>query len=368
MPNPIQRSTPAFKTARASTPSAGKAPGSDTGARGIIRQDSVTLSAQAQARPTAGMTAAQSAIYYALSDVQRKQFDRVWITADTGGQKALVKLLEDKRLLSSKDLRTGDRLLTHLDRLATQALPASLDRASLLGGLLVQAQNPGTISQGGRGTCTVTTAEYMIAKQSPAEYARVVADLASTGGQVTLASGAKARRAASSLASDDSRRTVASRLFEAAMMEYGNGPLTYSNQTDQHSIAGRPLPSGGLLQISTTRVFEAVLNEDYDTEYPLLGRERLMGRVKDAVAKGQAVPVGMDWRGSTEKKRSGHEVLVLKIENDRVYFRNPWGPGQAPGTETDGKTSPKRRIEDKNGVESMALSEFQRRLDSISRK
>lgn len=366
MPNPIQRSTPAVKPAP--TPFALKTPILDAWSKGTLKQDTVTRTAEAPARPTAAMLPGQAAIYYAYSDVQRKQFDRVWGAADSRGQQALVKLLADGKLLSSKDLRSGDRLLTHLDRLATQPLPKGLERSELLGSLIAQAQDPGTISQGSRGTCTVTTAEYMLAKKSPAEYARVVSDLASTSGQATLASGAKAKRIASSLPPDDSGRSSSSRLFEAAMMEYGNGPLTYSNETDQHGIAGTSFLPGGLTPLSTTRVLSAVLGEDYDTETTLLGRDRLMKSLKNALAEGQMVPVSLDWRGSTEKKRSGHEILVLKIEQDRVYYRNPWGQTHSPGTETDGKTSPKRRIEDRSGVESMALSEFQWRLDGIARK
>ncbi|MBO9541275.1 hypothetical protein J7643_11860 [bacterium] len=368
MPKSILRSSTVATPVRAAAPLAAKPPASEPKAKGSLPQDQLTRSAPAQVRPTSQMLPGQVALYHALSDAQRKQFDRVWGAAGTDGQRALVKLLEDGRLLSSKDLRTGDRLLTHLDRLASQALPKGLSRADVLGSLIVQAQDPGTISQGARGTCTVTTAEYMIAKQSPAEYARVVADLASASGQVTLASGAKISRAAGTLADDDSGRTAASRLFEAAMMEYGNGPLSYSNEKDQHGIAGASVIPGGLPAFATTRVLSAVLNANYETHTTLLGRDRLMNTLKDALAKGQMVPVGMDWKGSTEKKRSGHEVLVLKIENDRVYYRNPWGETYPPGTETDGKTSPKRRIEDRSGVESMTLSDFRSRLDNLSRK
>ncbi|HEY9897877.1 MAG TPA: hypothetical protein V6D00_01735 [Pantanalinema sp.] len=367
MPNPIQRTPLAAKPARPALPGAGLALGLFDKPK-VSAQDTVTRSADPQVRPSAGMTPGQAGIYYSYTDAQRKQFDQVWSAVEPSGQKALIRLLEDGRLLSSKDMRKGDRLLTHLDRLSTQALPAGLSRAELLGGLITQAQDPGTISQGDRGTCTVTTAEYMLASKSPAEYARVVSDLSTTGGQVTLASGAKAHRIASSLKTDDSGRTSASRLFEAAMMEYGNGPLSYSNETDKHGIAGASFLSGGLTPLSTTRVLSAALGEDYDTRTTLLGRDRLMRSLKDALAEGQTVPIGMDWRGSTEKKRSGHEVLVLKIEDDRVYYRNPWGQTHSPGFETDGKTSPKRRIEDQSGVESMALSEFRWRLDSISRK
>lgn len=368
MPNAILRSPLSTKPAKPSSPASGLALGWLETPKGVLKQDALERKSTAQVRPAAGMTGAQAAIYHGLSDAQRKQFDRVWAETQPSAHKALVKLLEDGRLLSSKDLRTGDRLLTHLDRLATQPLASGLSRAELLSGLVVQAQDPGTISQGGRGTCTVTTAEYMIARKSPAEYARVVTDLSSPKGLVTLASGAKAERVASSLAADDSGRTAASRLFEAAMMEYGNGLLSYSNDSDQHGVAGASFLPGGLTPGGTTRVLEAVLDEDYDSQSTLLGRERLLSSLKDALAEGQMVPVGMNWRGSTEKKRSGHEVLVLKIENDRVYYRNPWGKTYSPGHETDGKTSPKRRIEDQSGVESMTLAEFRWRLDSIQRK
>lgn len=273
-------------------------------------------------------------------------------------------------MFSSKDWRGGRSLLHHLDTLATQFLPAGLHRLNLLSSFLVQLENPGAISQGGRGTCTVTTVEYELALRSPAEYARIVAGLASSGGSVKLADGTTIRRDGDTATADDSGRTDASRLVEAALMELGNGFLDYSNEKDRNGFYGFGV--GGLSNGQTARVWNAVLGERRDVEnavpvigqvpFTSIGGEGLMKDVERALKKGVRVPVAMDWRANGEWRPSGHEVLVTKIENGRVYFRNPWGPYAAPGTELEGDDGPPRRIEDHGGLESIPVSEMTRRI------
>ncbi len=374
MSNPLQRSSFAVTplVARRPASTVGKSPVQAGG--GTLGEDSFQRSRPYE--PTSRMTSSQVAAYGKLTAQQRESFDKVFFGANRMGQVSLAKLLEDGRLLSSKDLRKGGTLLSHLDRLSTQPLASGLNRMNLLSGLLEQAENPGNISQGGRGTCTVTTVEYLLAKRSPAEYARLVTDLASSGGKAVLANGATVSREPGTASADDSGRSDASRLFEAAMMEYGNGLLDYSNEKDKHGVGGASILPGGLSNGDTVKVLSGVFNEKWRSiqAVPVLGQVPftsvgtgpLFEKLESYVKKGQEVPIGMDWRGSGEWKPSGHEVLVTKIEGGRVYFRNPWGNYDAPGTVTDGKGSPVRRIEDDKGLESMTVDEFRKRLKGIA--
>lgn len=373
MPTPLQRSSlAAFSLAPRRSGAAGKAPVQAGG--GSLGQDTFTRSRPYE--PTSRMTTAQATAYGKLGAAERQSFDRVFFGANRLGQVSLAKLLEDGRLLSSKDLRKGQTLLSHLDRLASQPMAAGLNRMNVLSSLLEQAENPGTISQGGRGTCTVTTIEYMLARRSPAEYARLVTDLASAGGQTVLANGKTVSREAGTAAADDSGRTDPSRLFEAAMMEYGNGLLDYSNQSDKHGVGGVSFLPGGLSNGSTAKVLSGVFDERWraidavpvigQVPFTSLGGSHLFNRLEGYVKKGQQVPVGVDWRAAGEWRPAGHELLVTKIEGGRVYFRNPWGNYDNPGTVTDGKDGPVRRIEDGNGMESMTVDEFRHRLKGIA--
>lgn len=322
------------------------------------------------------LDAKQAAAYGRLSPGVRAAFDRVYLATAPMGQRELRAMLGGTMLTGSRDLEGGASLLVHLDRLARQTLAPGVDRRFLLSSVVQQVANPGEISQGGRGTCTVTTVEYMVAKQAPAEYARIIADLATGDGTVRLASGKFARRVPDSTGADDSGRTEASRLFEAAMMDFGNGLLSYSNKTDKNGIGAKTFLPGGLSNGQTTRVVNAVLDEHYrsidavpllqSVPFTSLGHGQLMRKLGAALAQGQMVPMGLDWRGEKEWKPSGHEVLALKIENGRVYYRNPWGNSDAPGAEVGGPDSPRRRIEDRNGLESMTLAELEARITGIS--
>lgn len=374
MSNPLQRSSAAFSPLTVRRPAAPTAKAPVQAGGGTLGQDSFVKSRPYE--PTSRMTTSQAAAYGKLTAPQRASFDKVFFGSNRMGQVALGKLLEDGRLFSSKDLRRGETLMSHLDRLATQPLASGLNRMNVLSGLLEQLENPGTIAQGGRGTCTVTTIEYMLAKRSPSEYARLVTELASVGGKAVLANGATVSREAGTADRDDSGRSDASRIFEAAMMEYGNGFLDYSNEKDKHGVAGAAFLPGGLSNGQTSKVLSGVFNEKWraidavpvigQVPFSSLGSGRLFETLEGYVKKGQQVPIGMDWRAVGEWKPSGHEVLVTKIENGRVYFRNPWGNYDATGTVTDGKDGPVRRIEDGNGLESMTIDEFRRRLRGIA--
>src|SRR5262249_27888294 len=62
---------------------------------------------------------------------------------------------------------------------------------------------------------------------------------------------------------------------------------------------------------------------------------------------------------------SGHAVVVTRIENDRVYFRNPWGEVKDV---KDGYNypDPPRRLEDaKNDIESMPFSDSKAHLKNV---
>ncbi|HEY9856079.1 MAG TPA: hypothetical protein V6D05_10100 [Stenomitos sp.] len=376
MSNALQRLSQAASTLTSWRPfgTAGKPPVQAGG--GSLGQD--TFERSRPYEPTSRMTTSQAAAYGKLTAKQREAFDRVFFGANRTGQVALSNLMEDGRLMSSKDLRKGDTLLSHLDRLATQPMASGLNRTNVLSGLVEQAENPGDISQGARGTCTVTTIEYMLAKRSPAEYVRLVTDLASSGGQAVLANGKTVGRETGTAAADDSGRSDASRLFEAAMMEYGNGLLDYSNETDKHGVGGVSFISGGLSNGDTAKVLSGVFNEDWkaigdvpvigSVPFTSVGSGRLFNQLESYVKKGQQVPIAMDWKSEGEWKPAGHEVLVTKIEDGRVYFRNPWGNYADPGTETDGKDGPVRRIEDSNGIESMPIDDFRKRLKGIAVK
>ncbi|MEB3186936.1 MAG: hypothetical protein VKP72_05800 [bacterium] len=296
---------------------------------------------------------------------------------DWPGTVALERLDRSGALDGQRDPGGKPSLLEQLARLATAPLAPGLDRGRLMSDLVQQVADPGLIQQGDRGTCTVTTLEYSLARRDPAEYVRLVTGLASPSGRVKTAGGKDLVRVEDSLQDDRSSRTAASRLFEAAMMDLANGVVDYRNGADRHGFGPwTPFP-GGLLSIQVARAATALTGKPHEAVevVPLLGRvpftnwgiDGLMKGLRETLARHGEAPVMLDWRGQGEKTHSEHMVLVLKIEGNRVIFRNPWGNTGLTGSTTNGKSSPVRTREASGGIESLSLEDFRKRLQGFIR-
>jgi hypothetical protein len=193
----------------------------------------------------------------------------------------------------------------------------------LLTGLLEEAEDPARLDQQNRGTCTVSSATILLARTNPAEYVRLVADLASVQGTSVTAGGPTITRQPDWNAKDDGGRTPSMRLLQPALMEYYNGPrLDYDNKTDRHKgIGWLDFPNG------LKAVLEALTGKKWRSlHFPYVSRTELLDAVLAEVQKGGGlVPVALKW-GSGQ---TGHEVLVHAIDRDgKVHFTNPQGAEQ----------------------------------------
>lgn len=360
--------------------------------------------------------------FQALSNEQQQQFLNVFSAADVSGRMNLMNLLKMPRpagepqehgavprlALLSTDA-DGNTLLHNLNRLATAPInPAILaageTRESILSGVIQESGRPGEVNQSSRGTCTVTSMQWILCQTQPAEYARIVSGLISPEGTVTLRGGQQISLNESSIAPDDTDRTPAERFFQSALMDLGaatHGEF-YSNITDaRHSngmwgrmnawigqvvrdVGGQPiLPerNAGLYDSSAHTVFSALMGEDHTVyrghgsfwssmsstighlfEGSYLEALNSMRPSYHVLNHLRETPgphyVHMLWGDAGEEGLcGGHAVVVTEVRDGRVYFRNPWGPsGDAPGTEYN---DPARRMEDNSiGLESMTEQEF----------
>ena len=350
-----------------------------------------------------------------LSTEQQQAFLDVYDAADLGGELNLMRLLTMPRpagesqehgeapmhVLLTVDSE-GRTLLSQLQRLSTQRLDPDLTNAGetrreLLRGVLEEVSRPGEVDQDNRGTCTVTSMQWMLCQQQPAEYARIMADLTSTTGQSTLRDGTVLEVPASALSPDNSLRSAAERYFQSALMDFAASTQGefYDNQTDasygdnwygrmQMSIVqafrGRPeqpeLGHGGLIQPQQERVLEALFGREFDNyegHIDLQGAfsELMQGDYLGAwdqlrpstnliehLSQGGPHYMRMRWGDpGPEGTHGGHAVVVTDVRDGRVYFRNPWGPrGDADGTEYE---NPPRRMENhRTGLESMSIDDF----------
>ncbi|MEW5743552.1 MAG: hypothetical protein AB1938_31865 [Myxococcota bacterium] len=210
----------------------------------------------------------------------------------------------------------GTSMLDSLVRIAH-----SEDKKSLAP-VLFDIARPSRIWQGRAPTCTVSTMQYELARQQPAEYARLMAGLICDG-EVKMKGGGVLRAESNALAASRENRDLRSRseaIFQTAAMEYANGLDNYQ-----------------ALEQRTDKLF---FGEDYRGLFP--GQIRnMVGQLfgvsyktreiaNDAQAReelGQILarerpnrPVIFD---ISMGPKSNHLVALEGIRGDKVYFRDP---------------------------------------------
>lgn len=269
-----------------------------------------------------------------LDGTQKAAYDRVKAQTekDPAARLALQVLLVEGKLTSGPAADDGKNLLQSLDRLATDPLHASIPRGELVSDMLQEIALPSIINQHNKATCTVTTLEILMAQERPAEYARLVAGLASPSGSVNLANGDALLREPGTERTDGTRRTISARLWQAALMEYGNGDKTnYDNAKDLHIETNQT----GLGQSGVQRVLSGLIDAKpklLDTsESPQSKldafKDTMLGTIRTSANAGNPVPVAIQW-GKPDAQgamHQVHEILVTRVAGNDVYFNNPWG-------------------------------------------
>nr|HBN07337.1 hypothetical protein [Cyanobacteria bacterium UBA8530] len=264
-----------------------------------------------------------------LSASQQAQFQKIAKAipeSDPDARLCLQEMLLDGRLLKSKDLRGGNDLLSNLSKLSDGPMQADLAKegGKLLGDLIQEVYDPTCISQGSKGTCGATTVQILLAKQNPADYARLISGLASPSGKAILASGAEISRQAGTEKDDKSCRTLATRLMAPAFMQYGNGIFGYSNEKDETNY--HIVKAGGLMNGQFDGLAEAALKKDYKAV--IVGVTSPAHSVLNDIAKiatpDNPVPISLTY-GGNRLVNDGHFVQITGIKDGKATFVNPWG-------------------------------------------
>ncbi len=260
-------------------------------------------------------------------------------------------------LLSSETLTRedsqGNTLLSNLSEIQNQEFAeedgVKLDGNAILSDVINQTADPGLIQQNNKGTCTTTTIEYLQASEDPAEYARVIGGLTSSEGQVTLAGGETITRDKNLVAPDDSNRTDASRIYQATMMELGNGEENYRNDRDRHyqsvdsyhTFSIEADAGGGLNSRETEHVAEQVFDRNFDVQTGPRrgGGDEWQENINNALSEEKMVKVSLGWGQESDDKHSNHALSVHGMDDDYVYLRNPWGSGERGKLENDASSS-----------------------------
>lgn len=296
----------------------------------------------------------EAAALHDLPADARRQYEAIARQVEKDPQAGLafqILLLEGK-LIQGPRAKDGDTLLKSLHELSTQPLAKGIDRTALVGDVLQEIATPSAIAQKHRGTCTATTMQIKMAMERPAEYARLIAGLALPAGKVQMANGQTLVREPGTGTGAkiqapyqgkpvmiNDLRSVSSQLWQPALMQYGYGPgHDYDNRTD--TVSGAAAPGVSMVNRMATGLSgkEAAFVRSWREEggQKVDNRDALLEALRQEVPK-SPVPAGIVW--GEKDHQGGHEVLVTRMEADRVYFNNPHG------------------VE-----ESMALAEFKERL------
>lgn len=287
--------------------------------------------------PTPEEVKAQQAFFESSQKIFEARQDRTNLTTLLGDGK-----------LGMEDSK-GKSLLSNLQSLRSQSFAREgehkLDGSQIYSEVLGQTARPGSISQGSRGTCTVTTMEHLQATREPSEYVRIMTGLTGASGNVRLRSGDILTRDSGLVAPDNSGRTAASRVYQASMMEYANGPdQDYRNDQDGHFNAkdGTPLLNdrgklrGGLPMQSLEKVSDDVMMGDFRyREGSVRGADSktIATEMTQALSDKKAIQVGMRWGRDPDDRDAYHALSVYKMDDKYVYLRNPWGAGEQGHTD-----------------------------------
>lgn len=287
---------------------------SKTGARGLQATGQLRANERLEQQRLASLSPQQRAQYTAVREATYNT------ASNPVAALALQKLLFEGKLSGGKDL-TGRG--TVLDYLASAArgdrLDGRVDKNTFLTDLVQELATPSAINQGSRGTCAPTAMSINLALHHPAEYARIMGDLASPSGMVTLADGKTTltREAETSFMPDGSGRALTQRLMAPVFMEASNGERAYNDLNDSGAGA-----SATGLDVLHDAVYGR--NMAHQELFTSAARDEAMARIDSELASGQNVLAGIWWNAD-----GGHQVLITGTEKlngqDFIKFINPWG-------------------------------------------
>lgn len=274
----------------------------------------------------------------------------------------LINMLRDGTVDKVDD--AGATVVDNLARLDGQAMARGLSNRTVMNEVFDTVTNPGVIHQNTKGSCTVTTLEYLHVKKDPSHFIKTVADLTSESGETTLKNGERVLRNPTGLNPDGTTRSSVDRIYQSTMMDYGGGGH-YDNVVDGHIRVNGTAGDSGLGSPGYNKVEAGVLGGQWRSKgfYPSEGqkaRDAFEKEVAAAASKGEQVPLAMYWARDPKDMHSSHMLSAYKVDDEYVYLRNPHGRG-----DTGTNDGPPRELIDRQGNVRVKKSDFYDRLQSF---
>jgi len=230
-----------------------------------------------------------------------------------------------------KDGRLNQSLLEAIEQLQNLSLQPELNtkKELLIQSVLQDIATPESIMQGNKNTCAATVAQIKLAIEDPVKYVKIMAELAGPNGQSSSSlvsnnrSGDFLRLDPQAISADASGRSLSNRIFQTALMEYGNGNQNYHSQNDTNTSQGNQQTYSGLKDYENQELMNALFAGKYQTLSTKQGLAQniLAQRIENAVLAGVPISTGMKWG------EGGHQVLVVGMDPKNVQLINPQSMG-----------------------------------------
>jgi hypothetical protein len=265
-----------------------------------------------------------------LAPIAQMKLVQVMSRLDEAGLLTLGCLIErtPERLTAARDF-FGHTLLDNLAEQSTDfphpQLRAVTTTAQLLGGVIQDVLSPEHIAQGTAPTCTVTSMQYELARDNPAEYARLMRHLTGPYGVATMRGGSflgLGTDAATPKAR--AHRVLTEAVFQTSAMEFANGD-DFFDPLAQHSVgADGQIVGRGLKPAQQRRLLEQLFGIEYSS-IPFY-EESEGARALVALGGFNAVdhpnrPVFFD----IDQGPVNHTVSLERVRSGRVIYRDPYG-------------------------------------------
>jgi hypothetical protein len=167
--------------------------------------------------------------------------------------------------------------------------------------------------------------QFELVSDAPAEYLRLIADLASPAATATMRGGGKLLLETTDVAPEARHgRSVSQAMFQSAAMEYGNGRRADFDPVLGLTTDARGHLSGGLGPPEQTKVLKALFGVYYRTETFMTeaqGRQALAALRGFDTAAHSNRPVIIE----LDQGQNNHAVTLERVADGRVVYRDPYG-------------------------------------------
>lgn len=269
-----------------------------------------------------------SSLFKSLPAAEKANLAKVMSAAGEKGLVAFGAALEGTPELAKSTDREGKTLLQNLADLATQPLNAALyngtTKQKILDDVLLQIANPDRVEQGTAPTCTVTSMQFELVAEEPAEYVRLMSDLTGPQGRAKMRGNSDLALAEGDGGTRDGR-SISQTIFQTAAMEFGNGKtLDFVPSAHGSFDSTGAMVQQGLRPEQQTQVLRQLFGVNYRSERFQTEAEgaKVLEKLRGYDASSaQNRPIILQ----IDQGDFNHAVTFERVADKRVYFRDPYG-------------------------------------------